>query len=114
MNKKFKTILLATLGLVFISTSSACDNPPTNQNGFTMTAQVLAINDKIEVQILSDEYNEGVMWVNFSSSTPVYDKDGKAISVKDLNVGDKIEIIYSGQVMMSYPAQITAQKITII
>ena len=68
---------------------------------FKMKAKILAINSHIEVEILEDEYNNGILWVNYSNQTILKDNAGNAITISDLKVGDQIEIIYSGQVMMS-------------
>ena len=38
--------------------------------------------------------------------------DGKLTMT--INVGDKVEITYGGQVMMSYPPQIVAKKIIVL
>ena len=78
-----------------------------------MTAKITAISHVIEVEILDDQYNQGVMWVNHSNATAFYDQNGKKISASQLKVGDVIEISYSGQVMLSYPAQISAIKIKV-
>ena len=45
--------------------------------------------------------------------TDFYGRDGEHISRGALRVGDTVEIVYSGQVMMSYPPQIVARKITL-
>ena len=78
-----------------------------------MVAEIVAIGDKIEVNVIEGEYDaSGIYWVNVNSSTTVKTSDGKSIKLSDLAVGDRIEITYSGQVMMSYPPQIVAKKIT--
>lgn len=77
-----------------------------------MVAEIIAIGDKIEVEVIEGDYGaSGIYWVNVSSTTTVKTSDGKSIKLSDLAVGDQIEIIYSGQVMMSYPPQIVAKKI---
>ena len=38
------------------------------------------------------------------------DASGKKISPSDIVAGDKVEIFYSGQVMLSYPPQVYAGK----
>ena len=81
--------------------------------GAKMTAEVVFVGDKLEVNVIEGEYGaSGPYWVITSSETVIVDQSGKRIS--KLNVGDKIEIIYSGQVMMSYPPQIVAKKITLL
>ena len=81
---------------------------------FKMRAKILAINSHIEVEILEDEYNSGILWGNYSNKTTLKDNAGNAITISNLKVGDQIEIIYSGQVMMSYPGQIVALQITLL
>lgn len=81
---------------------------------FKMKAKILAINNHIEIEILEDEYNNGILWVNYSNKTTLKDNAGNAITISNLKVGDQIEIIYSGQVMMSYPGQIVALQITLL
>ena len=109
MNKKLKRLLILA-SLPFL----CCAGCSHNTNGkFIMTATITAINSHIEVEILTDEYNSGIMWVNASSLTAVYNSNGKKIKLNDLRVGDKIQIEYSGQVMMSYPPQIAAKRVYI-
>lgn len=81
---------------------------------FKMRAKILAINNHIEIEILEDEYNSGILWVNYSNKTTFKNNAGNAITISDLKVGDQIEITYSGQVMMSYPGQIVALQITLL
>ncbi len=81
---------------------------------FVMTALVTDVHTQIEVEILSDQYNSGVMWVNFSDETKIVNAKGEKLSIANIKKGDKLEIVYSGQVMMSYPGQIYAQKITVL
>lgn len=78
-----------------------------------MTAEIIAISDKIEVNVIEGDYGaSGIYWVNVSSTTVFETKGGGRIKLSDLSAGDRVEISYSGQVMMSYPPQIVAKKIT--
>ena len=82
-------------------------------DGIKMVAEIKSISDVIEVEVIEGEYGaSGIYWVKVSSSAVLEAKDGSAIKFTDLSIGDRIEIIYSGQVMMSYPPQIVAKKIT--
>ena len=74
--------------------------------GFFMKARIIAVNDRIEVEVIESEYASGIIWVNTSEETLVLDEDGKDIEISDLALDDVIEIAYSGQIMMSYPGQI--------
>ena len=71
-----------------------------------MKVRIIAVNDRIEVEVIESEYASGIIWVNTSEETLVLDEDGKDIEISDLTVDDVIEIAYSGQIMMSYPGQI--------
>ena len=80
---------------------------------FKMIAKVTEVSDKIAVDVIESEYTSGIHWVNTAKATEYFDKNGNAISRSDIKVGDTVEILYSGQVMMSYPPQIVAAQITV-
>ena len=111
MNKKFLKLFLLALTPLFFCVG--CNNKEADGQ-FKMKAKILAVNSHIEVEILEDEYNSGLLWVNYSKETKIVNGKGKSITLDALKEGDEIEIIYSGQVMMSYPGQIYAQKITLL
>ncbi len=79
-----------------------------------MRAVIRDIGEKIEVEVTESEYTFGIHWVITHDATAFYGKDGSVISRGDLNVGDNVEILYSGQVMLSYPPQIVAHRITVL
>ena len=82
--------------------------------GVKMTAVVKGIGDKIEVEVIEGDYDaSGIYWVNFSNETVFTNSQNVRLSIDDLKVGDTVEIIYGGQVAMSYPPQIFAKKIVI-
>ena len=128
MKKTLLTILLFILTVSIASCLSSCnmsdsenDDDSTDKNGdedrpgseFKMTAVITELNDKIAVDVIESEYTSGIHWVNVSKFTDFYDKDGSKITRDDLKVGDTVEILYSGQVMMSYPPQIVAARFTV-
>lgn len=85
-----------------------------NAEGTKMTAKIIAIGEKIEVEVIEGEYGAtGPYWVITSPETTYLDKNGNVVSRLSISVGDTVEIVYSGQVMMSYPPQIVALKIQI-
>lgn len=93
----------------------SCGNEPSeevNMDGVKMTAKIIAINDKIEVEVI-EEINgmTGKFWVNTSPTTAILDKNGNPLLM--LEVGQIVEITFDGKVMMSYPPQIAAQKIQV-
>ena len=110
MNKNLKIFCITMLAPFIILGGCSSEQ----KSNFVMTAKIIAINSHIEIEIIKDDYNSGILWVNVPDSISILNKNGKKISLTDLAVGDKIEICYSGQVMMSYPGQITAQKITVL
>lgn len=115
--KKALRVILLVLGLSLIV---SCGDGNGDSDGeqldgsVVMKAEVKAINDKIEVEVIESEYTFGVHWVITSEGTKYFDKDGNKIDRDDIKCGDVVEIRYSGQVMMSYPPQIVAAKITVI
>ena len=94
-----------------INNSNNGAEPDMNENSFVMRAVIENIEDKITVNVYEAEYAEGIYLINFGESTVFSDSDGNAITVSELKVGDKIEITYNGQVMMSYPPQVAAKMI---
>ena len=84
-------------------------------DGFVMRARVDAVGDVIEVTVIDAPHgNTGVFWVLTSPSTQLMDADGTTVSASDITPGDTVKITYSGQVMLSYPPRIAAQKIEIM
>lgn len=78
---------------------------------FTMKATVTELGDRITVDVTEAEYAEGIYWVIIAEATEFLDADGNKISRSDIKVGDRVEIAYSGQVMMSLPPQIVAASV---
>ena len=71
-------------------------------------------NDRyIEVEIIDSQIAFGKYLVLVDAATVYQDSEGNEITRDDLKVDDVIEISFSGQVMMSLPPQIYAQKITL-
>lgn len=109
--KRFMSLLMLilTAGLL-----AACSPQPTGPVGdVTMTARITAIGEKIEVDVIKSEYASGPFLIITGDTTQYFDSDGESITRADLSVGDIVEIKYNGQVMLSYPPQVAATKITI-
>ncbi len=81
--------------------------------GVKMIARITELGERLTVEVLESPYTSGIHWVITSTETTYTARDGKAIERKDLKVRDTVEILYNGQVMMSYPPQIVAVKITV-
>ena len=110
-------LLLITLGAL-----SSCgaeeggivnENPPAEEtsDNFVMKATVTGIGDRIEINVYEAEYAEGIYWLVTDENTELIDSKGERISLSGLDIGDKITVEYSGQIMMSYPPQVYAIKI---
>ena len=105
--------LFVILGLLFSCSDEGGDLGNIAGN-VKMIASVDSVGEKIEVTVIESEYTFGVHWVITSDETEFFSKDGSKIKRADISVGDKVEIIYNGQVMMSYPPQIVARRISVL
>ena len=81
------------------------------EGDFKMIATVTDLGEKIAVDVIEAEYASGIHWVIISDQTAIVTEDGYKLSRDDIKVGDKVEITYNGQVMMSLPPQIVAISI---
>ena len=110
-----KRVLAIITVFILLLFSLSCKGDCVNGNEeFILKANVIKVEDVIEVEIIESDYAFGVYWVLTSNDTRFLGVDGGAIRKEDLQVGATIEIVYGGQVMMSYPPQISATKITVI
>lgn len=71
-------------------------------------------NRYIEMEIADSEIAFGTYWVLVNDNTPFYNRDGVSIERADINVGDIIEVVFSGQVMNSFPPQIAAKRVYVV
>ena len=108
--KKYLAIALAMLMFMTVGCQST-DNDPITEN-FHLKAIVKSNDggDRLEVEVIESDYAFGIYIVHTSNAAFI-NAEGEAISPSDIQVGDTVEITYSGQVMMSYPPQIVALKI---
>ena len=111
MMKKYMIGILALL-LMLLLVSCGGEEESAIQGSFKMTATVENVGEKIEVNVIQAEYATGVYWVISTDTTEFLDNNGGQIARSDIRVGDTVEILYNGQVMMSYPPQIVALRIT--
>ena len=103
---------LLALPLLFACTPSDGGEVTTGSTDYSMKATVCELGEKLLVEVAESETGmTGPFLINTDKSTVYKDAEGKDLSPKDIKVGDVIEIFYSGQVMMSYPAQVYAAKI---
>lgn len=108
---KFLSLIIVSPMLLLLL---SCKNSSAEYDAdFSMTAKVSDIGEKLEVEVITDEYNSGTFLVIYSDETEILSKDGESISVEGVSVGDTVVIRYGGQVMMSFPPQIVAKSITV-
>ena len=109
-----KTSLLILL-LIILPMLFACEKENTEDTdvtvGFEMEAQVVALGEKMEVNVTKSEYSSGPFWIIISDKTEFLDAKGEKIKREDIGVGDTVTIAYNGQVMMSYPPQVVALSV---
>ena len=108
MKKLSFVALILLLPLLFACGNGEDDNM---NKGFEMKATVVAVGEKIEVEVIESEYASGPFWIITSDATAFTDNDGKNIKKEDIKTGDTVIITYNGQVMMSYPPQVVALTI---
>ena len=113
--KHLARLMLALLCLPLLAACGAgepVETAPATVRSFKMTATILAVGEKIEVNVTEGDYGaSGPYWINTGDATKYVDRDGRTITRADLCVGDTVVIAYGGQVMMSYPPQIVATEI---
>ncbi len=108
---KMKKFLLILLSLMLPCSLISCNNDEPGR--VYMNATVTALGEKIEVEVTKSNYTSGPHLVIIGNNTEIYNKKGEKVTRDAISVGDSLEIIYNGQVMLSYPPQIVAHKITI-
>jgi hypothetical protein len=113
MKLLIKTVILI-IAASLLGSCTLFNTGDTDVEGAKMIAVIKNIDEKIEVEVIEGDYEvSGIFWVNTSSDTIYLDNNGNRTLRAFLKVGDTIEIVYSGQVMMSYPPQISAKKISV-
>ena len=115
-NMSKKILILALMSMLLFATGCPKyeENFEPQGETFVLKAVVNSITDKLEVEVIESDYAFGVYWVLISDSTKYENSEGASISLSDIQPGDTVERTYGGQVMMSYPPQIVAQKVTLL
>ena len=118
--KKMKKILTTILGFLLLPMLFACKGENENDqmdeavNEFKLLAIVKSVGEHLEVEVIESDYAFGVYWVITPADIKYTLENGDEICRTDLKAGDKIEIVYGGQVMMSYPPQIVAKAVKVV
>lgn len=113
---KFVILTAALVAMMLFATGCPKYEENYEQQGeeFVLKAVVNSVTDRLEVEVIESDYAFGVYWVLLNENTKYENTDGASISLSDIKPGDTIEITYGGQVMMSYPPQIVAWKVTLL
>ena len=127
MNKKILALLMASSMLFAVGCSLPENEEPyiEEDDGLTDSGIEYAENEKVfkatvtkydskkylEVEIIESNIAFGTYWVLVSDLTTFHKLDGTEISYQNIKPGATIEIVFSGQVMNSYPPQISAKRI---
>ncbi|MBQ3016683.1 MAG: hypothetical protein IJD79_07890 [Clostridia bacterium] len=125
MKRIIKSILMIiSLSLLVGCTGNKDEGKSDTSNGtltdsaayYKIKATVNSVSsDELEVTATEDsEGSFGVYRILTSAETKYEGRDGKAITLSDINEGDIILISYNGQVMRSLPPQVVAIKIQIL
>ena len=86
----------------------------TENMDFVLKGIVLAVNEKLEIEVIESDYAFGEYHVIVPSTISITDSLGNKISLSDLKENDTVLISYSGQTMLSYPPQIVAYSICLM
>ena len=80
----------------------------------TMAGTVTAVNNRIELTADETQYTSGPYSVIITEETKFSFANGNTATLDDVKVGDRVEITFNGQVMLSYPAQVVAHEVVIL
>lgn len=84
-----------------------------NMQEFVLKGIVIAINDKLEIEVIESDYAFGIYHVIVPNNIPITSANGSAITLDDIKLGNTVLVKYSGQTMLSYPPQIVAYSINL-
>lgn len=119
MSKKIFAVAILVMMLFAIGCQPAENNngiEEKNAKGeYVFKGEVTNVSEKkyIVMEIIDSDIAFGTYHVLVGVTTTFFHMDDSAASRDEIKVGDIIEVAFSGQVMMSYPPQIYAQKIYI-
>lgn len=70
---------------------------------------------KYSVSVEEDTDDRSAYNISVSTATEIFDADGGELSLEDLAIGTKVEIIYDGNILETYPLRISkCYKIQIV
>ncbi len=114
-----KTALIIFLALVLL-TFCSCENEKNGEDSstlppseYTLVGTVTAKSTRIELNADETEIMSGPYSVIINDQTEFCYANGASATLDSVEIGDRVEITYNGQVMLSYPAQIVAHRVVI-
>ena len=122
MSKKILALVLAIMMLAIVGCTGPQEGGSGNDNGtpggrgdfYCYKGVVKTVgNSYITAEIIESDIAFGNYIILVNGNTTFETKDGGAASLGDVKVGDTVYVHVSGQVMLSYPPQISAQRIVI-
>lgn len=84
-----------------------------NMQEFVLKGIVIAINDKLEIEVIESDYAFEIYHVIVPNNIPITSASGSAITLDDIEPSNTVLVKYSGQTMLSYPPQIVAYSINL-
>ena len=112
--KRFFCILMIISILPVVlacSKNDAKESETETEMDYKINAIILEIENNSILVDTQDENASGEYRVNIGNITKYYNEERKEIVKEDLKQGDKITILFNGQVARSLPPQIFAQEI---
>ena len=85
-----------------------------SEERFILRGVVLSTEERLMIEVIESEYAFGEYVVLLNGDTQFADREGKPSSPAALAAGQTVEVVYGGQVMMSYPPQIVARAVQIL
>ena len=120
MSKKILALAVLTLMLFAVGCQPTNDNDSVEEKNdkdeffFRAVVRSNEYPGYLFVEVLDSEVAFGEYRVNVGSNTTILGRNGESLTQEDLKVGDIIEIIFPGQIMMSNPPQIAAIRIEVV
>lgn len=114
--KKIKETVGIIMLILSLCTLCACDGGGEGgaSDRFTMRATVIAVRDKIEVEVTEAEYAGGIYEIITPVGIAIRNSEGISLDRADITVGSELIITYNGQTMLSLPPQVVAREIVVV
>ena len=116
-----RTAIVLTAVAILLCALSSCDmswfgqeDTDEDMEGLVrITGVVTAVDERIYVEVDPTDFTSGPYNVIVNDDTGFVYENGTKAELDDVKVGQRVEIAFGGQVMLSYPPQIVARKVII-